>query len=275
MDTNDPFRGNALGTIHEPVTAGSLSQRVAKILSQKIRGNVLPVGTRLPSENAMAQHFEVSRTVIREAIASLKAEGLVETRQGSGGFVRKPLAMAGLRVDALTQESAQSLLDLVEVRRGVEAETAALAAARRSAKGLAEIKRALSRIEKAVAAGRDGVDEDVQFHLSIAEATGNPQWVKLVGLFSEQLRAAVKVTRANEARRAEFAQQVRAEHEQIVAAIAARDADGARAAAGAHMEQAARRVTAADRDFWHSEGGEFARKLATAAPKAGAKKPRA
>ncbi len=268
MDTNDPFRGNALGTIHEPVTAGSLSQRVAKILSQKIRGNVLSAGTRLPSENAMAQHFEVSRTVVREAIASLKAEGLVETRQGSGGFVRKPPAVASLQIDALTQESAQSLLDLIEVRRGMEAETAALAAARRTTKQLTAIKQALSRIEKAVAAGRDGVDEDVQFHLSIAEATGNPQWVKLVGLFSQQLRSAVKVTRANEARRAEFAQQVRVEHEEIVAAIAARDADRARAAATAHMQHAGERVTAADQEFWHGEGGEFARHLVPAEAKA-------
>ena len=100
MDTNDPFRGNALGTIHEPVTAGSLSQRVAKILSQKIRGNVLSAGTRLPSENAMAQHFEVSRTVVREAIASLKAEGLVETRQGSGGFGFKGSPDATTRMGA-------------------------------------------------------------------------------------------------------------------------------------------------------------------------------
>jgi len=261
--TNDPFRANTLGTIHEPIPSGSLSQRVARILSEKIRDNVLATGMRLPSENSMAQHFEVSRTVIREAIASLKAEGLVETRQGSGAFVRKPTALASLHVDALTRESVRSLLDLIEVRRGVEGETAALAAARRSAKQLAEIKRTLSLIEKAVAAGRDGVEEDFQFHLSIAAATGNPQWTKLVGLFSQQLRTAVKVTRANEARRAEFAQQVRNEHQEILTAIAAQDAGRARAAATAHMEHAASRVTAADRDFWHSEGGEFARNLVT------------
>lgn len=262
MDTNDPFRRNTLGTNHEAVTSGSLSQRVGKILSQKIHSNALPLGARLPSENAMAQHFQVSRTVIREAIASLRAEGLVETRQGSGAFVRRPTAPVGMDFDALTQESARSLLDLIEVRRGVEAEMAALAAARRSSKQLTEIKRALSRIEKAVAAGQDGVEEDVDFHLSIAGATGNPQWVKLAGFFSQQVRMAVKVTRANEARRAEFAQQVCAEHEQIVAAIAARDPERARVAAATHMERAARRVTAADREFWNSEGGEFARRLA-------------
>jgi len=81
-------------------------------------------------------------------------------------------------------------------------------------------------------------------------------------MFAQPIRAAVRVTRANEARREDFYRQVQAEHQRIVDAIAAGDASLARAAAAEHMVQAAQRVRAADREFWRGDGGEFARQLA-------------
>lgn len=249
---------------------GTLASRVADQLLSKIRSEDLAPGARLPSEQAMAQLFGVSRTVVREAIALLKVEGLLETRKGSGAFVCRPEGAHALRSDRLTDESIQSLLNIIEVRRGIEAETAALAAVRRSPGQLAEIEQALRRIEEAVAAGKDGVEEDAKFHQCIAAATGNPYWVRFVEMFSQPIRSAVKVTRANEARREDFARQVREEHEKIVAAIAAGDPDQASAAAAEHMEHAAGRVRLADREFWRSEGGELARRLAGGEEKGGA-----
>lgn len=237
--------------------AGTLGARVAARLLQKIRADGLAPGTRLPSEQAMAQHFGVSRTVVREAISLLKAEGLLSTRKGSGAFVCQAPAEPG--DDAQTAQSVQSLLNLIEVRRGLESETAALAAVRRTPAQLATIEHALRRIEDAVAAGGSGVEEDVAFHLSIAEATGNPYWVKFVAMFAQPIRSAVNVTRANEARRSDFSSQVRQEHEKIVHAIAASDPAQARAAAAEHMAQAAARVRQADREFWKGDGGELVR----------------
>jgi DNA-binding FadR family transcriptional regulator len=156
----------------------------------------------------------------------------------------------------------QSLLNLIEVRRGLEAETAALAALRHTPGQLAEIEHALRAIEEAVASGVSGVEEDVRFHLKIAEATGNPYWVKVIEMCAEPMRSAVKVTRANEARRTDFSNQVRLEHEKIVSAIAAGDPELARAAATEHMMHAAERVRLADREFWRGDGGELARSLA-------------
>jgi DNA-binding FadR family transcriptional regulator len=209
----------------------------------------------------MAGRFGVSRTVIREAIATLKAEGLVETRQGSGAFVRQPSPNEGLRADNLEAASIEFLLHFLEVRRGIEAETAALAATRRSPQQLTKIQRALASIDQAVVGGRDGVEEDTSFHVSIAEATNNPYWVRIVGLCTDPLRAGIRVTRANEARRNDFTQEVRAEHSNVCEAIAAGNPVAAGAAARLHMENAARRVKAADREFWHGEGGIFVRKL--------------
>jgi DNA-binding FadR family transcriptional regulator len=241
--------------------AGTLGERVAEKLLAKIRSDGLAPGVRLPSEHAMAQHFGVSRTVLREAIALLKADGILTTRKGSGTFVCQTGFPRAARGDPLTEQSVQSLLNLTEVRRGLEAEIAALAAVRRTPGQLAEIEHALRRVEDAMRAGGDGVEEDVQFHRCIAEATGNPYWVYLVEMFAQQIRLAVKVTRANEARREDFAHQVRDEHEKILAAIAAGDPDRARAAAGDHLLCVAERVRLADRDFWAGSGGELARGL--------------
>lgn len=239
---------------------GSLASRVVDLLLSKIREDDLAPGTRLPSENAMAVHFGVSRTVVREAIASLKADGLLETRKGSGTFVVDPEIAHDLRGDRLTDQSVQALLNLIEVRRTIEAEIAGLAAIRRSPGQLAEIEHALRRIADAITAGSDGVDEDAQFHRSIAAATGNPYWVRFNEMFARQIRSAVKVTRAND-RRADLTRQVIDEHERILAAIAAGDADAAKNAATEHMEHAAERVRAADLEFWRGEGGRFARDL--------------
>jgi DNA-binding FadR family transcriptional regulator len=209
----------------------------------------------------MATHFGVSRTVVREAIALLKADGVLETRKGSGAFVRNAEAAHALKADRLTEQSIQSLLNVIEVRRGMEAEAAAHAAVRRTPGQLADIEHALRRIEEAVAAGTDGVEEDAKFHQAIAVATGNPYWVRFVEMFQQPIRSAVKVTRANEARREDFTRQVQAEHEAIVNAIAAGDPEAARAAARTHMERAAERVRLADREFWRGDGGELARRL--------------
>jgi DNA-binding FadR family transcriptional regulator len=241
---------------------GTLGTRVASKLRQKIRDDGLAPGTRLPSEQSMASHFGVSRSVVREAIALLKDEGILNTRKGSGAFICNFEEALVDKQDVRTEQSVQSLLNLIEVRRGLEAEIAALAALRRTPGQLAEIEHALRRIEEAVAAGVSGVEEDVRFHLCIAEATGNPYWVKFVEMFAQPTRSAVKVTRANEARRADFASQVLMEHEKIVSAIAAGDPEMARAAATEHMVRAAERVRQADRDFWRGAGGELARSLA-------------
>lgn len=239
---------------------GTLASRVAEQLLNKIRTDKLTAGDRLPSEQAMARHFGVSRTVIREAIARLKVDGLVETHKGSGAFVCDP-GLAGDSNDRSTETSIQSLLNLIEVRRVMEAEVAALAALRRTPAHLAEIDYALRRIEEAVAAGADGVEEDARFHLAIAVATGNTHWVKLMELFALPIRSAIRVTRANEARRADFSQQVGLEHQKIMEAITAGDPALARAAATEHMVHAAQRVQAADLAFWRSHGSEFIRQI--------------
>ena len=161
-------------------TAGTLTDRVFKALTQLIRGGDFKAGSQLPSELEMAGHFGVSRTVIREAISRLKSEGMVESRQGSGVFVRSPNTQAPFRIDPNLMDSIDSVLQVVELRLSLEGEIAALAARRRSETQMAAIQHALRQIELEEREGKDGVEADIEFHRSIAEATNNPHFMALV-----------------------------------------------------------------------------------------------
>lgn len=194
----------------------------------------------------MASRFGVSRTVIREAISRLKSEGLVESRQGSGVFVREDNLDAPFRIDPVLAESVQSVLQVVELRQVLEGEIAALAAQRRSKRQLQAIRQALKKIDDDVRAGSDGVDADIAFHRSIAEATGNPHFLGLIEFLFKFLKTATQLTRGIEATRVNMTQQVKDEHDGIVAAIAAQDADAARTAARLHMDHAAQRLGSLD-----------------------------
>ena len=153
-----------------------------------------------------------------------------------------------------------------EVRRALEAEVAELAATRRNQADIQRIRQAITRLDKAVQGGGDGVDEDVQYHRAIADAARNPFLIGTLEYLGQFLRGATRVTRANEARRADFARQVRDEHEMIVQAIEAGDPVAARKAAAQHMDNAIGRIEQADPAFWEQAGVQLARPLVSALP---------
>ena len=227
-------------------TAGTLTDRVFEALTQLINGDDFKPGARLPSELKMAGRFGVSRTVIREAVSRLKSEGLVESRQGSGVFVRDRNVQAPFRIDPSIMDSIQSVLQVVELRQSLEGEIAALAAKRRTREQMAAIKRALKQIELDEQAGKDGVEADIEFHRSIAEATGNPHFLALIEFLFNFLIKATKITRSYEATKVVLSQQVKEEHQRIVDAISRQDPEAARLAARQHMEGASRRLGSVD-----------------------------
>jgi GntR family transcriptional repressor for pyruvate dehydrogenase complex len=228
-----------------------LADRVAALLSEEIESGRLAEGDKLPTEVELVKQLGVSRTVVREAVSRLRNAGLVEPRQGLGVFVMpRRIRPLDLEADAETPDTKSKVLQIVEVRRAMEGEAAYLAAARATLGDCARMREALTAIDAAVAAGGDGVDEDLAFHRSIAESTGNAVMVSTVRYLGEVLRSGIRVTRANEARRADFIEAVRHEHHAILAAIEARDAKAARAAARRHMKHAASRLQDADPVFW-------------------------
>ena len=242
-----------------------LADQVASTLETEIRAGRIQASEKLPTEAALAQQFEVSRTVVREAISRLKSLGLVDSRQGSGVYVKAP-GIEPLHFDLPHAASREAVMQIVEVRRALESEVAELAAQRRSEADVQAIREAMQRISDAVQAGRDGAEEDVEFHRAIARAAGNPFLISTLDYLARFLQGATRVTRANEARRSDFAQAVTQEHEQIVRAIESGDARGARNAATEHMCNALRRIEQADTTFWAQDGARLAQTLVGEAP---------
>ena len=211
-----------------------LSDRLAVRIAEQIDGGTLKPGDRLPTEQQLAGAYGVSRTVVREAVHQLRSQGLVRSRQGSGVFVTAPPAHRALAFDPKVLESLDAVVQMVELRRVIEGEMAALAARRATRAQLADLKRALLAIDTATDKGELGVEQDLAFHRAIGEATGNPQFVRLLGILEAYLRDAMTVTKGYESMRADFMEQVRREHRAILDAVAAGNEKGARRAATQH-----------------------------------------
>jgi GntR family transcriptional repressor for pyruvate dehydrogenase complex len=233
--------------------AVSLVDRVAEMISEEITSGRLSPGDRLPTEVQLVKQLGVSRTVVREAVSRLRNAGLVEPRQGAGVFVLEP-RVHPLDLSGEAQRTKASVLQVVEVRRAMEGEAAALAAARAKPADLRRMRAALEAIDADVRAGGDGVDADLAFHQSVVDSTGNPVLAETLRYIGSLMRNGIRVTRANEARRADFTAQVRREHQILLEAVEAGDPEAARAAARQHMEHAAERLQQADDRFWTEAG---------------------
>jgi GntR family transcriptional regulator, transcriptional repressor for pyruvate dehydrogenase complex len=229
----------------EKIPVRALSDTVAQQLQKQIEKGSFAKSGKLPTEAVLAQEFGVSRTVIREAISRLKNEGMVEPKQGSGVFVVERAGIRPLRIDYAEAVEPGSVVQILALRRAIEAEVASEAAMRRTDAQMAAIDAALAKIEAAVADGENGVAEDVAFHRAIANATGNPYFLKTLTFLNQYLEAGTIVTRKNEALREDFSRQVREEHAAIAAAIRAGDPMAARNAATTHLYNAARRLAEA------------------------------
>jgi len=226
----------------QPLVVDRLSDRLAALLGAQIDSGALKAGDRLPTEQQLATAHGVSRTVVREAVHQLKSRALVQSRQGSGVFVAPPPVNQALAFDPAVLTSVQAVVHVVEVRRVLEGEIAALAAERATRSQIAALRRALGAIDTAVAEGRDGVAEDLAFHRVIGESTGNPQFRLLLGFLEQYLREGMRITRGNEARRADFMTAVQSEHRAIFDAIAAHDPVAARQHANEHLIRGEQRL---------------------------------
>ena len=218
------------------LTAELVSRLTADITSGK-----LPPGSRLPTEQQMIVATGVSRTVIREAVAALRADRLVVTRQGVGAFVadnvRRPF-----RVDFDEHSSLRDVLNVMELRTGVEVEAVGLAAERASAAQIKKIADRFAAIDTAIEHGTTAVDEDFAFHCEIADATGNPQFRKFLEYLGRFIipRKTVWGQSKPTLGRANLTTFQR-EHAQILEAIRTRAVQTARSAMQKHLSSSQRR----------------------------------
>ncbi|SNT01967.1 transcriptional regulator, GntR family [Noviherbaspirillum humi] len=224
--------------------AQSLAQEVATALTEKIRAGLLEPGSKLPTESQIMLEQGVSRTVVREAISSLQAAGLVETRHGVGTFVLQPKARRGGLFDPATISTMRDLLALLEFRISLETESAGLAAQRRSEEELAAIRTALREFEACLARGEDSVAADFRFHQAIAEATGNRYFIDMINHLGNAVipRKRLNLSELVEDSAHHYLDRVQREHEDICDAIARGDGEGARAAMRNHLNNSRSRL---------------------------------
>ena len=201
----------------------------------------LSPGDRLPSEARLAETFGMSRTIVREALVRLAADGITEARRGAGSYVtRCPSERLGayMPLDGLA-----ATLGTYEVRFVVEAEAARLAAQRRSSDDLALIEERMAALRRALLSSAPAHDEDWLLHRAILEATGNDAFVAIFDQLQDKvmriLRAGVDISRT---RPPHVIEAMTEEHAAIVDAIRTQDGDGAALAMRWHLWQGRKRL---------------------------------
>ena len=181
---------------------------------------------RLPTEHELANEFEVSRPIIREALRRLREQGLIYSRRGAGSFVRalglrEPLGFGQL-------ENVADLLNCYEFRMTLEPAAAAAAAVRHDKESLAAIKRALELLRDATNRQAHREDADYQFHLAIARAAQNNYFSTAMEALKDHIAVGMKFHGASVKREATGLAKVFGEHEAIADAITRGDQEAAR-----------------------------------------------
>lgn len=218
-----------------------LSQAVIDALRGQIDGGTLPAGSQLPTETQLEAQFAVSRTVVREAIAELRAAGLVMPIQGKGMFVADQPLTASVALTPSEVRSIPQTLEMLEFRIAIETEAAAIAAYRRSAAAEDAIRAVNSEMRKRVDANEPTTESDFLFHMAIAEATSNPFFAESLARFGQRSIPRSQFPTLPSANDTQYMLAVLDEHERILEAIADQDPDAARAAMREHLVGSQRR----------------------------------
>lgn len=216
---------------------GNLAEIVASQLSERIDAGIYAPGDKLPSSAQLCEEFGVSRTVIREAVASLKVGGRVTARQGAGVFVSeretRPLSFEVSRIDDV-----RSAMQILELRLGVELQAVALAASRRTPEALAEIARAYDFMDRLGTQDAEAeARADFEFHLAIAKATRNPHFPRFLEAVMSEISFDLVLKRRGFFGGQAYVRKVNKEHASILAAITQGDVKAAKAAMTQHLEE--------------------------------------
>jgi GntR family transcriptional repressor for pyruvate dehydrogenase complex len=218
-----------------PVESRRLYQQIADQIRELIQAGAFEVGSRLPPERELAQQLGVSRPSVREALIALDVEGNVEIRSGSGVYVcKQPRSAARIAVPAL----GDSPRELMQARAALESAVVVIACSQATAEQVARLSEIVKKMGAENARSRPPIDLDRQFHVTVAEMTGNSVMVRLVAdLFDERHSPLFAKLRSRYENSHTWRAAVK-EHLAIVRAIEARDPLGAQAAMLTHLKAA-------------------------------------
>jgi len=208
-----------------------LYQKVANKILEMITSGAYPPGTRLPGERELADRFEVSRVVIREAEISLEALGHVEIKVGSGVYVREPEASFSSRLPDVTA------FELTQTRLLFESESAALAARMITDEQISDLERTIERMANASHDSPDGDEADREFHMLISRATGNAANMHIMENLWRMRTELPEVRKVYSAVCVEDSSHRVDEHEAILNALRDRNPEEARSAMRYHFSR--------------------------------------
>ena len=223
---------------------GGLVGEIVDSLAASIREGQIPVGDKLPTEAEIMARFDVSRTVVREALSKLQASGLVETHHGIGTFVIKQRETGNFKIAHEDFATVADVISVLELRMSLETEAAGLAAQRRSTANLANMESWLKAFQDSIAEDSDAVPSDFQFHMEVARATGNRHFADLMTYLGTMIIPRTRVNTPKHAPegRTSYLQRVNEEHQSIFNAIRNKDAEAARAAMRTHLSNSRERL---------------------------------
>lgn len=239
MPTTKPDTEALLTSVSRETLSDQVAGRLVRLIAQRFRA-----GDRLPSESSMVSTFGVSRPVVREALRTLAAQGIIEVVSGKGAVVR-PVdgTLLTLYFQRLVEYERETPIELMEVRAPLEVQSARLAAERRSPSELARLVEKTHDMRRHLGDLEAFAELDLELHLLIALASHNSLMQQLIG----SIRASLKDVIAEGLRRRttkEQLQQVQAIHEMIVEGIERGDAEAAGQAMAEHFDQAVMTIIA-------------------------------
>jgi GntR family transcriptional repressor for pyruvate dehydrogenase complex len=222
----------------------NLAQGVVAYISDRIKDATLNPGDKLPTESEIMRILGVSRTVVREAISHMQAAALVETRHGIGTFVLEPAPSRTLGIDPNTIVTMRDVLAILELRISLETEATGLAASRRTDAQLQQLRAALDSFQSCARKGAETVGPDVQFHLLIAQSSGNRYFHDILSHLGTNIipRARLNSAKLAQDEPSAYMERVIHEHEDIFNAIARKDPESARAAMRTHLSNSRERL---------------------------------
>lgn len=210
---------------------------VSEKLRELILGGELYPGDKLPSEAGLTERYNVSRTVIREAVASLRADGLVEARHGVGIFVLSTHPQASPMFQPFETARISSVIEALELRTAVEIEAAGLAATRRSPAQEQAILERYDDLDALIAAGQPTTAADFELHLAIADATNNPRFREFLEVMGRHAIPRASLRDENsEPTPGGYLKQIQAEHKTIADAISVQNPDAAKEGIRTHLQ---------------------------------------
>lgn len=224
-----------------------LSDIVVEDLRGRIVSGEISPGDRLPSESELTVRHGVSRTVVREAISRLQAEGLVNTRRGSGSFALTPPPSEVAPTGLPAPRTLAQRRELLAFRIGVETEAAALAALHRTPQALAMLDRALVDFDAASTSPSGALLSDFGFHRAVAEASRNSYLLRAISDLGPTMIAMPRHRLAppdGGGVAADRLVRVATEHRAVRDAIAEQDPSAAAAAMRVHLANSRRRLEA-------------------------------